>query len=39
MVKVGSGRIVNFEIVQEANASRGGHYKANGNGMEVEGVR
>jgi hypothetical protein len=36
MVDVGSGRVVDFEIVQKAHASGSGHHQRSSNGMEAE---
>jgi hypothetical protein len=34
MVDVGSGRVVNFEMVQKTTASGRGNYEGSSNGME-----
>jgi hypothetical protein len=39
MIDVGSGRIVDFEMVQKTTASGRGNYEGSSNGMEVEALR
>jgi hypothetical protein len=39
IAEIGSGSVVDFEVLQKETASERGNYQGSGNGMEVETMR